>query len=168
MLLKRTHTHTHIAFPHPIMVDVLRHVLIKECRIDSLSIDSIDAPEGNRDKLYIMEKLKLMIASINQRAVFQKSWKFSNTQEAKKFLESQKHVFQLLQSKQSFIQESKEYGFCCDANDQSVVKVCFEPLGERVGIKTANDLLTAVLSISRAVFVLHSDGIVHNDLRWLS
>ena len=46
------------------------------------------------------------IASINQRAVFQKSWKFSSTQEAKKFLESQKHVFQLLKSKQSFIQES--------------------------------------------------------------
>ena len=113
-----------------------------------------------------MVRITKKIASINQRAVFQKSWKFSTNQEAKIFLESQKHVFQLLKSKKSFIQESKEYGFCCDAKDKSLVKVCFEPFGEMVGIYTANDLLTAVLSISKAVSVLHSNRIVHNDIRW--
>ena len=108
------------------------------------------------------------ICALNGAAVFHKCWTFSNDSDATAFLCLQRKIFNTLKTlnSPSFVHESEGSSFHFSDDNTSVIKVYFSPWGQKCVIETLDQLIQAVLSISKAVKLMHSVGIVHNDLRW--
>ena len=108
------------------------------------------------------------ICAINGAAVFHKCWTFINDSKATAFLYLQQKIFNTLKTLNcpSFVHESEGSSFHRSDDDTSVIKVYFSPWGQKCVFETLDQLIQAILSISKAVKLMHSVGIVHNDLRW--
>ena len=96
---------------------------------------------------------------------FHKEWTFPLTciDRAQIFYQKLQLIFTRLQNHRSFVHLSNVSRFGIDEN---VVKATFEPYGIRVPISAINELLYYVLQICEALMLLHSEGVIHNDIRW--